>query len=280
MTNKFFNAVTKGKQIGDGTVGDLVDWLEKYINILFPENGIEYWADQRFGTDNSLQRFHPVPNASCDDEGIHHVACYARQGGCEGRLIQISLYLRNGTYKSLSWIKTFGNADETWMIVRAIEDVLSTLFFLHESPEIVDMAFKLPRQQTWYRETSLTEEVTLAVSPYALSVTTPSGLVFDNRNWVSEGNNAKFHVEARVTDWVTVLTNLKATFKQVKEGRIAVPYLPGYIISDRGVEDISGYYVLPPDCNPLDDRLYLGYFPTGELAIEAACQHLSQKQAA
>jgi hypothetical protein len=209
---KFFHAVQQIEKVGDGTVGDLVDYLMQYINVLFPDNGIEYWADNRFANGKGLKRFQPVPSAGLEPDSIHHVACYVRQGPNEGRIIEVCLYLRNDTLKSLVWIKTFGDDDECWSIARAIDAALNGILYFNELPEMVTMSGKLPRQENWYRKTSLTEEVTVTAGPASLRVATTSGLVFDDRNWSEQGVNAKFYVEAYLTDWQTVLQNLKARF--------------------------------------------------------------------
>ena len=257
MKESFFNAVTSNtKMVGDGTAGDLVDWLERYINVLFPDNGIEYWADNRFGGPTRLKRQDKVPTDGrgvADDE-VHHVACYVREGANEGRIIEVLLYLRGDIYKGLCWIKSFGNADECWMIARAIDGALDSIIFWHELPEIVAMADKMPRQQRWSRETLLKEEVTILTTTDRLLVSTPSGLVLDDLSWADQPNLAKFAIEARVKDWSTVLTNMKATFKCV-----------------------DGFYVLPPGGNEHDDRTYLGYFPDADKAIAAAREHQTRQ---
>jgi len=220
----FFNAVTKGKVVGDGTVGDLVDWLERLINVLFPENGFEYWSDNRHNGANALKRFQMVPGNGCSDEDVHHPYCYVRQGGCEGRVIEVGFYLRGDTYKSLSWIKTFGKVEECWLIARVLSEVLDSIWGYEELPEIVAMADKMPRQQRWYRETSLKDEVSVIVTPNSLTVKTDAGLELDNRSWAGEGNNAKFFVESHRKDWETVLTNTKAKFKVVQENTGLIYY--------------------------------------------------------
>ena len=209
---KFFHAVKTIEQVGDGTVGDLTDWLTKYINVLFPDNGIEYWADNRFANGNGLKRFQEVPSAGLKPDNVHHVACYVRQGANEGRIIDICLYLRNDTLKSLVWIKSFGNDDECWSIARAIDAALNAMLFFNELPEIVGMAEKLPRQQIWCRETNLTDEVTVSASATSLRVVTAGGIALDDRDWSAQGVNAKFYVDAYFKDWQTVLQNMKARF--------------------------------------------------------------------
>lgn len=279
MSKKHFCSVKPGKQIGDGTVGDLVDWLETYVNLLFPENGIEYFSDNRFGSTNALKRFQPVPAAGTKPEDVHHVACYVRPGNCEGRIIEIALQLRDESLKSLTWMKTFGSSEESWAIAQAIDAALNQILFWYETPEIVEMALKLPKAQKWQRETSLAEEVIVSVTNEAIKVATASGTLFDDRSWSKEDRNAKFYVEPRLQDWEKVLTNMKARYRVVKENRLVVPDCPGYVISDRGVEGRNGYYVLPPGGNPNDDRDYVGYFYMEHNAIKAAQLHRDGKTA-
>lgn len=273
MRSVFFNAVTSQSVVGDGTVGDLVDWLEKYVNIIFPDNGIEYWADQRLSGHNSLKRFQKVPLADGSDDGIHHVACYPRHGTCEGTIIEVALYLRSDVFKSLTWIKSFGSLDECWTIARAIGDALSSILCWSKCPEIVEMAGKLPKANSWHRHTSLTEEVEIHSTSEHLTVTTPSGIVFDDRSWKDKGLYAHHDVEARVKDWKSVLTAMKVRFTLTNETHFVVDDLPGYVFSNRGVEGCSGVYVFPPGKDKHDDRQYLGYFVKHDEAIAAARSH-------
>jgi hypothetical protein len=114
--------------------------------------------------------------------------------------------------KSLVWVKTFGDEDECWLIARAIDAAINGILYFKELPEIVGMSEKLPRQENWRRETSLTEEVTVTANPDSLRVATPSGLVFDDRTWSEQGVNAKFYVDAYFKDWQAVLQKMKARF--------------------------------------------------------------------
>ena len=160
--SSMFNATCKANVVGDGTVGATIAWLEKFINVLFPDNGIEYWSDNQYGTGSRyLKRGDLVPGAGCTDGCVHHVACYVRPGNCEGRIIEVALSLRDGQFKSLTWMKTFGKEDECWQIARAIDEALNSIIFWEEVPELVSMSEKVPRQQNWHRQTSLAEEVTI-----------------------------------------------------------------------------------------------------------------------
>lgn len=269
---KFFNAVKNGSTIGKGTVGELVRWIEAYVNVLFPDNGIDYWSDHKFGGGSSLKHEDPVPAVGGDD-GVHHVACYVRGGHCEGQIIEVGLFLRNGQFKYLTWAKTFGKDDECWMIARAISAALDSLLLWNEIPEVVEMSDKVPRQYRWYRESNLHEEVTIAASYSGLVVSTPSGLILDNRDWSEHGVNAKFYVESRVQDWKTVLTNTKVRFREVAEKRAVFAELPGYLFTNRGVEGVEGVYVLPPGGRLMFDCDWLGYFPNLDSAVKAAEAH-------
>jgi len=159
-----------------------------------------------------LKRDILLPKVGYDDDDVHHVVSYVREGGCEGLVIEVGLYLRNGEIKWLNWAKTFGRSEESWLIARIISEVLNSILLYGEVPEIVEMSDKLPRQYRWHRETSLKEMITISVRPDSFEVIALGGLVLDRRSWESEGVNAKFHVEARVKDWQIVLTNTKAKF--------------------------------------------------------------------
>lgn len=278
---KFFNAVRKAKQIGDGTVGDLVDWLQTYINVLFPDNGIEYWSDNNHGDQTALRRFQPVPQVGNADNCVHHVFSYVRGGNNEGHVIELGMVLKNGQMKSLSWIKTFGKEAESWQIAQAISHALNSLVLWEEVPELVDLSNKLPRQQRWYRETNLTGTVKIATTLNSMTVITAGGQFLDQREWPASDPYVRSHMEPLLTDWKTVLTNMKAKFVEVTEKFACVPELPGYVISDRGVEGITGCYVLPPGGRPTFDCDYLGYFPTLDAAVTASLAHqASLKKAA
>ncbi len=274
-----FNATCKANVVGDGTVGATIAWLEKFINVLFPDNGIEYWSDNQYGKGpRHLKRDDRLPRAGITDECVHHVACYVRPGNCEGRIIEVALSLRDGQFKSLTWMKTFGKEDECWQIARAIDEALNSIIFWEEVPEIVSMSEKVPRQHNWHRQTSLAEEVTILSGTDKVLVSTPSGLILDDRCWADQKTYAGSNAYAVTRDWVTVLTNTNAKFKLVKDAtdRLTVPDLPGYVISKRGIE-VDGFYVLPPGGNELDDRTYLGYFPDADAANQASRDHQARQ---
>lgn len=269
---KFFNAVEPGNKIGDGTVNDLMNWLEQYVNILFPENAIYYWAKHTYRTPGSLLSGDLIPLAT-DDSSVRHVACYAHKGNNEGTIIEIQLHLRSDTFKSIGWIKSFGGDDECWMIARAIASALDSLIFYHEIPQIVQLGNLLPRQDRWNRSTSFTGTALVLTSTCSISVITNDGVRLYDADWSALCDNAKYRVDAYLKDWKIVLDGMKVDYAVGKIRRLVSADTEGYTISDRGMEDIPGYYVLPPNGNPLDDSDYIGYFLSAEAALNAARAH-------
>lgn len=214
---KFFHATrSQTSSVGDGTVGALLAWLKKYVDVLFPENGIEYWSDNQYGGENDLKPADRLPGVA----ERNHVACYVRQGRSEGLIICVDLVLRDGTLKPLSWVKTFGSEDESWLIARAVSAALESILFWEDLPEIVSMADKLPRKYSWHRESSLAEVVAIAATDVSVRIATPSGILLEERDWSGKGESAKYYVEAIVADWKTVLTNMKVSFA---EGKAVLP---------------------------------------------------------
>lgn len=275
MKTKFFYSTLPGNKIGDGTIKDLVAWLEKFINILFPDNGIDYWSSNRFGDENDLKCQDAVPACGIRDDDLYQVACSVQVGHSEGERIKVLLQFRNGMYKQLTSAKSFGSSEENWMIARVVTAVLDSILLVGNIPELVEMAGKVPRQKWSSREANVNEIFTISTTLNSIKVGTGNGLVLDERSWswLVDAENAKSLVESRLKDWQIVLTNLKANFSVSQNLSVETEDLHGYIISNRGLPDIRGLYVLPPGGNPLNDRHYLGYFATTELALEAARTH-------
>lgn len=282
MKTKFFNAVKPGSQIGRGTTGELMDWLATYINVLFPDNRIERWSDHRFSSCNGLKRSDLLPTRNNGGQSdIAKTVVFVNSGTCEGYVIEVAFLLTNAVLQRVAYIKTFGTSDESWQIAHAISEVIESLVNYQEIPLMVDFAMQLPKDSDWIRETSLRERINVTATPSTLLVIADSGTVFQHEDWSAAGVNAKFHVEAYLKDWSTVLTNMQATFSVTKcnDIHIVEPDLLGYVISDRGIPDATGFYVLPPGGNPLDDRDYIGFFTTQEAAIDAARTHKTRTMA-
>lgn len=275
MRNNLFHAVKKGQSIGNGTVGEMSAFLEAFINILFPENGIEWWKANDTAGYFCLAAGDPMPKAGSETECVHHVACYARSGSCEGDIVEIGLSLRSGAYARLATAKTFGGEDESWAIARAVGLALNSVIFYWEIPELVELAANLPKAQRWHRQSSLAEPVVLSHSDTLVSVVTSSGKILSTHDLAQFGTDARFYAKAYVSDWSTILKNMGVEFSVLETPFQIPPDLAGYTISKRG-GDVAGFYVLPPGGNASDDRDYLGYFNDLPLAVSGASQHRSQ----
>jgi hypothetical protein len=216
---KFFHAVKRLQGDFNMKIVDLVKWLHTYVDVLFPENGIEYWdEDLSSGPLNyvrSNQVLTPlgnVPTAGTSDNSVHHIACYVREGSNEGEIIEVSLYLRNGKLLNLTWIKSFGSEEECWSIARAIAKSLSSFIFYYEEPELVSMAQKLPKDYPWYRQTNLKEQVLVEFSDHMVCVKTESGQIIDQRDFGATTPGVQYAVQSYVQDWQMVLTNMRARY--------------------------------------------------------------------
>lgn len=264
---KTYNSTKRCTQIGDGTVGALNAWLEHHINVIFPENGIYWWSDNKSSTDHSA--FKPgdkLPGLASGQCDIHHVACYARRGN-ECRIIEVNLAMNDHSFRSLTSIKVFGSEDDTWAIVRAIEAALCPMFDYGDIPIISELYDKLPKAPRNNRVASITGMAVLHTTDSTLSLRC-GDLVIEDMNFSELGESAKWKVMHRKDDWIKILTGLKAEFELIQTGPGA---LADYTFSDRGLRDLI--YVLAPGGNPKDDRHWIGCFPTLALAIEAASAH-------
>ncbi len=191
---------TEPTDLHHGTAGQLAAWLEWHVNALFPQNGIESWYVPKRSPDMGpiLAREDALP------ETIHHAACYACDGANEGRLIHVGLFLSDTGYVQVASAKSFGDADECWAIARACSDALTSIFWFHQAPVIRDLFLKLPRDQSWHRETSLDGPVSVfAAGDGTVRVETQSGQVLDSVRF--DGVNRAFSSRAYADDWTTVL---------------------------------------------------------------------------
>lgn len=210
-SKKWFNAITTKAVVGDGTAGDLLIWLEQYVNLLFPENGIEWWSDNRY-SERGIKSFTQFPSGLKDCRDMYHFACYVHRGSCEGAIVEVLAVFREGGYRNLTSIKSFGSDEENWQIAAALNSVLDSLYGYEELPSIVSFSQKLPRKYASSRETSLTETVTVERCNNKISVTTAGGVILDQHDMTDKGVNAKFHIDPIQKDWITVLTNMRANF--------------------------------------------------------------------
>lgn len=280
LEEKLFHSVTTEKHVGKGTAKELLAWLEKYVNVLIPDNGIEYWSNNRYGNGTDIKPEDRVPAETGDNDAdrVDHAMSYVVDGSSEGRIIHIALLMRDGTHRSLGWIKSFGGEVECWQVARAISVALNHLLIYQELPRLVEYASHLPKQYSFERKTNLTDEVVIQKASHVLSIATDHQILAQY-DYTSRGDAARFYFDAMVKDWQTVLTNMGARWRVEETGtdEIVVPELSGYRITNRA-PGITGFYVLPPGGNAKDDRDWLGYYESAESAIEAAKQHMLNAQ--
>jgi hypothetical protein len=273
-----FSATIESDSLSNGPAGKLVAWLESYINIVFPDNAIDYWSNNQYGYASSLKITDPLPKN--DDffgvdrnKCIDHVVSYVRRGNNEGTGIEVGFRLRDQSYVSLTWIKSFGSNDDCWKIAQAISHVLESIVMDNRIPELVVMMGKIPKKNSFSTEPNISGEVTIASTTNSLTVTTQEGKVLEHR--VSENavplNN--YFISCCVNDWTLLFTNFKVPFKVERNHRLLIDDLPGYVFTTRGDTQICGLYVLPPGGDAANDQHYIGYFPLESEAIAAAREH-------
>lgn len=192
-----------------GTAGALAQWLEQYIDALFPQSGVESWyvANRYPDMKSFLARDDVLPDS------VHHVACCAADGSNEGRYIYIGLVDEDSRYRQVAAVKSFGSAEECWAIARACSEALTLVFHFHEQPVFRELWLKLPRAQSWHRTTTLTGEVRLrGVGSNRLEVIAADGTPIDEIAFSGPAAGAKR--KAYAEDWATLLRAQGLTARQ------------------------------------------------------------------
>ncbi len=181
------------------SAGQLVEWLERYVNALYPDNGIENWYIPRpSGGEAHFGREDLLPGC------VHHIASYVSPGSNEGHYIYIGLVIPDGRTKQLTAVKSFGGADECWAIARLCSEALTAMFWFGEMPRFVELWLKLPRDQSWHRRTSLIGEVRLRrLGMDRADLLGPDGAEIDARRFPEP--NAALSRDAYLADWATLL---------------------------------------------------------------------------
>lgn len=206
---------TKPATLHHSPVGRLVDWLERYVNGLFPDNGIENWYVPKRMPDMGpfLAREDALP------DGIHHVVSSVAPGSNEGDYVYVGLNAHDGTTLRLASVKSFGGSDECWAVARLCSEALTAIFGFHEQPVFVDLWLKLPRDQSWHRNTSLIGEVCLReIGADSARVIAGDCVELDALQFRSP--NAILAREAYLADWETLLRaqGLRVRREKIGEG--------------------------------------------------------------
>lgn len=202
MKNRYFKATRKGL-VGNGTLQELAKWIERFVNVPFPENGIEYWSGHTLGVkkDKTL--------GECN---IAHIGCYVTEGSSEGLIIRIMLFMRDGSYIEMPWAKTFGSWDESWEIAKAVSNALESVIIWGDVPLLVEMADLMPRSHNSSRETSLKDPVMIHADKGTLSVSTTGGNLLAKYDFGAKDCLAESCVRAHINDWKTVIGNMRGAY--------------------------------------------------------------------
>lgn len=89
-------------------------------------------------------------------------------------------------------------------MARLCSEALTGIFCYHAQPLFREMFMRLPRAQSWHRETTLTGRMTLhCAGDGGLEVRDADGALLDSRTFAEP--NAKHMRAAYMTDWTTVL---------------------------------------------------------------------------
>jgi hypothetical protein len=197
--------------VGDGTAAELVRWIEDFVTVLFPGNGIEYWSNNEFtkGVKGYLRLDAQVPKASAAETGLHHVGCYVRYGTNEGRIIEVSLYCRNGDFINLCWAKSFGSSEECWSIAALLSEALNDMLGSGLVPHLVELWRTLPREHKGSTRCNLPGTVRLE---YAEKVVTLWHNEVPVRRDVFIGPVAYVNARDCVRDWTKVLSVAKCNW--------------------------------------------------------------------
>lgn len=273
MKSPFFKSTTSS--IGAlANVGSLRQFLSDYINIIFPNNGIDYWSDDKY-REAAYRNNDPLPTTGNNAKDVSEVAAYSVKGGSEGYRVRVFLHLNDGTHQFLASCKVFGTARDSWEIAIAVSEVLENLFFFQRIPNLVAMHALLPRKNKCDLNSTIIGPVIISQSTSSLVVCTLDGFLIDIIDAKHDGLQSFNEIENYRQDWEYILRINSVQFSVQQQKVYPFIDLPGYIISDRGVPDITGVYALPPNGNPNDDRDYLGYFKTIDDAVNACKSHQS-----
>lgn len=160
---------TQKTNILAGPVSEMRMHLERLVNVLYPENGIEWFVDALPDYANSKSagglsvKGNTILDPAILNHGVTPVVSVSR-GSNEGLKIQCGmLYMetnavsgkRTQQFSLLSIAKTFGSADESWGIARALQAEMEMLFDFEQVSILPSLFAALPRSHQFLRQTDL-----------------------------------------------------------------------------------------------------------------------------
>lgn len=196
---------------------ELRAWIEDLVRSLFPENGIEYFADPDVLGRNAAAQSELTPKDG-KPAWVANVITTVYHGSNEGRHIDVAFKLRDGTVKPITWAKSFGSGDECWAIARTISEALELAFHYEEQPEIVDMYRLLPREHRWLSTVKIPGGVTLERDDESVSLRLPGNVLLVKRKFGGRIDVRCSMMDAYQADWLTLLRahRVPATIKLKK----------------------------------------------------------------
>lgn len=197
--DRFFR-MTEAGDAGDGTVGGLINWMSRYIDIVLPGNGVEYWHDNAHRGTCALKPTDRLAQALGRSEDVHHVAAYVRHCRSEGLIVELLLYMRDGTWKTLGCAK-ISSARDGWTIAHACHAALEEIVMRQRVPSLVSMAARLPRCAPHELKSLLLAAVIEWSGDSVVVRSADRSYLVDYRKVRTE------EVEECVTDWHQVLTS-------------------------------------------------------------------------
>lgn len=204
---------TKKTTLHTGTAGELMTWIERLVNALHPNNGVEYWAAAVSDYDKEAS-----PNLRSTDtlpERIDYPAVFVRQGRSEGHILDVGLVERSGQYRRLFWAKVFGARAQSWGMAKTISEALEVVLLDQVQSVIPDLWDKLPKGSWSYRRhTTLTGHYQVIADltqdgASTVVVQHASGQVIDRQAFERD-----YQASWYAKDWMTVLElqeNVSAT---------------------------------------------------------------------
>ena len=183
---------------------ELRRWIEDLVRALFPDNGIEYFADP-----DALGRNAQAVVELTPKEGrpawVANVIATVFHGTNEGRHIDVALKLRDGTVRQITWAKSFGSGDECWAIARVVAEALELIMHYEDQPEIVDMYRLLPRESRFISAVKIPGGVTVERDEDTVAVRLSGGAQIAHRQFGGRPELRCLYMDAYQADWTKLL---------------------------------------------------------------------------
>jgi len=187
----FFRATKK--QVANIPISALAEYLQKFINTVFPENNICYW-ETNFPVNHMAEFYIGL--------AFNHAACYVKSSIGADEVIDIRIALGSDRFQQVIRAKSRGESDENWAIARAAAKVIDALYNNRELPVITDIVNALPSEYKDARGMS----IDFLCSNTGFDVVARDQLiaVYDMTN---KGEAAGFFVDCYLKGWERLVRN-------------------------------------------------------------------------